>query len=422
MVKRRNDGNPSIDDLERAPLPATSERSSRHFTPLDSLRGLAALTVVIHHFVISEAVKRSFVDRGPADIAFVHNGGLVVDFFFVLSGIVIALSYAGPDKPSFSLRDFVIRRVARIYPLHIVMLLVMLGLKLIKLALVAYGGVSLPDAGTNNAYTFFANVFLLHALGFTENLSWNGPSWSISAEFYTYLLFGLIMVVAGKLKSRAALYVFAACVSILSIFLIIEVLGMVSLEFHARFGILRCTYSFFIGVLTFGAVRHVSRFAPQLLGGAIQWSSLLVSLVLLTLVGAYPSLSLVAPFAFALLLGSLMAFPDLSLPRLLSPRPLVWLGERSYSIYMTHAAVLIFFEVGIGKLFGQRFQTASELASGTVASVMLVAMIVVVLIVSDFTYAHIEKPGSRLVRRWLEPKSGKSLIGGQMTSESGARS
>ena len=50
VVKRRNAGNPSIDDLERAPLPATSERSSRHFTPLDSLRGLAAQNVSPTHF------------------------------------------------------------------------------------------------------------------------------------------------------------------------------------------------------------------------------------------------------------------------------------------------------------------------------------------------------------------------------------
>ncbi len=383
-------------------MPSKTARPE-HYLALDSLRGIAATVVVVHHFVISVPIRQAFVDRGPADNVFFHNGGMLVDFFFVLSGLVIALTYARPGRSQFSFRDFAIRRFARIYPLHLVMLLVMLGFKIAKLGLVAFAHMDLPDSGANNLYTFVANVFLLHALGFTQNLSWNGPSWSISAEFYTYFLFGFILLALQLLKERIPLSVVAAFTSALSLFIIIEVLGFTNLEFHVEFGVLRCVYSFFIGVLAFKAISYWTPSISPRLGGALQWLGLALSLVTLFLIGAYPPLSMAAPFAFALLLGALMAQPGRPLARLLSTRPLVWLGERSYSIYMTHAAVLIVFEVAVRKLAGARFQTGSEIASGAVSTTILLAMLACVFVLSNFTYRHIEKSGSTLVRRWLTP-------------------
>ena len=50
----------------------------------------------------------------------------------------------------------------------------------------------------NNSYSFLLNVFLLHSMGLIDYLSWNAPSWSISVEFYTYLVFGLVVVLAQR--------------------------------------------------------------------------------------------------------------------------------------------------------------------------------------------------------------------------------
>ncbi len=64
--------------------------------------------------------------------------------------------------------------------------------------------VAVPAAfEVNNAYSFVLNLLLLHSMGFIDYLSWNAPSWSISVEFYTYLVFGLIVLLAQRLRVAA---------------------------------------------------------------------------------------------------------------------------------------------------------------------------------------------------------------------------
>ena len=101
---------------------ASMHHRRAHYLPLDSVRGIAALSVVIHHFVISEAFSALFPNKAWIDAPFFHNAWLFVDLFFVLSGIVISLSYVQSEFGKFPFREFVIRRLARIYPLHIAML------------------------------------------------------------------------------------------------------------------------------------------------------------------------------------------------------------------------------------------------------------------------------------------------------------
>jgi peptidoglycan/LPS O-acetylase OafA/YrhL len=156
-----------------------------HYLPLDSVRGIAALSVVIHHVVISRTVIAAFPHKAWIDVPFFHNAWLFVDLFFVLSGMVISLNYATSDFRDFSLREFVLRRLARIYPLHIVTLVAMLMLRFARLGLVAIGILAVAPIQTevNTGYSFFLNVLLLHSMGLLDHLSWNGPSWSISTEF-----------------------------------------------------------------------------------------------------------------------------------------------------------------------------------------------------------------------------------------------
>ena len=88
------------------------------------------------------------------------------------------------------------------------MVFVMLLFRLVRIGLVTAGIiVAMPAASDfNNAYSFFLNVFLLHSLGFIDHLSWNWPSWSISVEFYTYLVFGLVLLWAQRSGSIQYLY------------------------------------------------------------------------------------------------------------------------------------------------------------------------------------------------------------------------
>lgn len=378
----------------------TAHKSKAHYLPLDSIRGIAALSVVVHHFVTSKVMIAAFPQKAWIDIPFFHNAWLFVDLFFVLSGMVISLSYVKADFGHFSFREFASRRLARIYPLHVVMLVMMLVLRLARLALVASGmlAAAAPGIEVNTIYSFVLNLLLLHSLGFLDHLSWNGPSWSISTEFYTYLLFGALLLLAQQFRSLKFFYLVSAVLVVGSWILAAFGLGKPSLDFHYDFGLVRCILSFFIGVLTVRLVSAWPRPAMPIAPSVLQWVLLAAAISIVLVVGAYPEISFVAPFVFALLLGSLMAFPvEASLPRLLATAPLVWLGKRSYSIYMVHAAVLVLAEYAV-RAIGSRPFDASSAGSATVA---LGLFVLCVLIASSITYRYVEVRGGRLLLRIL---------------------
>src|SRR5438874_12343040 len=86
---------------------------AKRFAALDSLRGICAIFVAIYHFSTVSILS---------SIPFIKNGFLLVDFFFVLSGFVIAASYGERLKAKFPISKFMFLRLGRLYPLHIFVL------------------------------------------------------------------------------------------------------------------------------------------------------------------------------------------------------------------------------------------------------------------------------------------------------------
>src|SRR5690554_2832582 len=159
------------------------------FTRLESLRGLAAIMVVLYHspFRFSEA-----------SVAIVANSYLFVDLFFVLSGFVMAYAYGEKIRGGMGFGEYVALRLGRLYPIHLFTLLLWLLYMLIKQYLyeTGFGGTSQLDE--NNLYTFLTNLFLIHGLGVNDSLSWNQPSWSISTEFFAYIVFFITTVTVDR--------------------------------------------------------------------------------------------------------------------------------------------------------------------------------------------------------------------------------
>ena len=387
-------------------------REKAHVLALDSIRGVAAVTVVIHHVIRMPILLSAFPQNAWIDWAFFREGGFLVDLFFVLSGIVMSLSYVQPDFGHFSLREFMVRRLARVYPLHIVMLFVNLLFRLVRIEFVALGLITaVPYAfEVNNAYSFFLNVFLLHSLGFVQYLNWNAPSWSISVEFYTYLIFGLLLLSAQRLRSPRGFYLCAALLVIGSWFALYAIIGRKELGAQFDWGILRCLISFFLGVLTVKFVSRLSVSPTPTVQGAIQFAALVASIAHVSMIEAYPWISYLVPLTFAVFLGSLLAFPDAAfVPRILVTKPLVWLGKRSYSIYMVHAFVILLAEYFVRALGPRPVAALEAICGGLAASLTLVAILAAVLILSAFTYAYVEIPGGKLLRRWLQDKTSFSV-------------
>lgn len=379
----------------------SGHREKAHVLPLDSIRGIAATSVVIHHLLLMPTFLAAFPHNAWTNWSFFRSAWLLVDLFFVLSGIVMSLSYVDGEFGRFSLREFMVRRLARVYPLHVVMLLANLLFRLLRIGLVMAGVVIAVPAAfeVNNTYSFVLNLFLLHSMGFIDYLSWNAPSWSISVEFCTYLAFGLVVLLAQRFGSPLYFYVAAALIALGSLAFIIFVLDKPSLGLQTDFGILRCFTSFFLGALTARIVKDVPRTVSPLVQGALQLAAMIASVVLVSMVEAYPAASFLAPIVFAIFLGSLLAFPNATLvPRMLVAGPLVWMGRRSYSIYMVHALIVLLAEYFVRAVGHRNIVALDSIFPGLPATANLVVSLGVVLVVSHFTYFYIEIPGGKLLR------------------------
>lgn len=375
-----------------------------HVLPLDSIRGIAATSVVIHHLLLMPTFLAAFPHNAWINCSFFRSAWLLVDLFFVLSGIVMTLSYVEGDFGRFSLREFMVRRLARVYPLHIVMLIANLLFRLLRIGLVAAGVMVAAPAAfeVNNAYSFLLNVFLLQSLGLIDYLSWNAPSWSISVEFYAYLVFGLIVLFAHRMRSLLWFYVLCGALAVGSLVFIIFVLEKKSLQLQTDYGILRCFVGFCLGAMTVRIVRSLPAKPDVATQSVMQLGSMLAAVLLVSFAETNPASTLLAPVTFAIFLGSLLAFPDaLLVPRILVVRPLVWLGRRSYSIYMVHALVVLFTEHLVRVVGTQWVAGLDEIWPGLPATLNLVTVLAAVLAVSHFTYLYVEIPGSKLLRNAL---------------------
>ncbi|MFD1696609.1 acyltransferase family protein [Roseibium aestuarii] len=292
---------------------------------LESLRGLAALSVALFHFDVGSHLNSTLTARA----------WMMVDLFFVLSGFVIALTYRDKILRLPDLAVFQWKRFKRLYPLHVTMLLIFLGIEVLKWVVghLNIAQANNPPFSSNDLGSFVQNLLLIQAW-VSPQMTWNFPSWSISAEFYTYLIFGIFFLIAKR--SLGLLLPLLAVTIIAS-----------GLALAGQFGTdinlfpFRCLYAFGIGVV--GQIL----FARYALAGTLRTSTtaavMLIATVLLVTLGttafgspAFPAI----PLVFCALILSLAATcEDAVVIRIASLRPLVHLGTISYGVYMIHAAV-----------------------------------------------------------------------------------
>ncbi len=354
-----------------------------HFRALDGLRGVAAYMVVLFHFWASTSLITS--------LPVVRHAYLFVDFFFVLSGFVIAANYRHRITGPKSFGDFVVLRLCRIYPLHVFMLAVFVLWFLLRHSQV-------PDVGV-----VVGNLFLLQSVGVFQTLYLNFPSWSISAEFYTYMVFG---VLALTVRSAAALWWSALALAAAGL-AVVAAFSPDAMDATFDLGLFRCIAGFFAGVLIQRVYLGLAARRPPGKPRTGLWTALELGAVVavILLVDASPigsRVALLAPavFAFAVLV---FAFEGGAVSRLLNTGPVQFVGLRSYSVYMVHAfAILLVEEISRFSvaLTGVNPQHGPQLLSDA----FVLFYCAVVLLISVGTYRWIEEPGRLLGRRLVRPR------------------
>jgi peptidoglycan/LPS O-acetylase OafA/YrhL len=290
---------------------------------LESIRGIAALLVVLFHMPAWNVRLQ--------DIRFVHNGYYMVDLFFVLSGFVMNLNYGDRLHGVRDLARFQFLRLGRLYPVHLLfLLLAVLTAASSWIAAVAFG-LHMPNGAAFKDATFAAFVeelLLIHSLGFFPiAYSFNPPSWSISVEFYTYLVFGIMCLIP-----RYALR--------LSVFVVVSGAALVLLAFGGKHigdfsHFLQCLAGYFLGCLVaaFAARR------PHALPRGSTFAALVAMTVFLCL-RKDPQFAIEIFFLSALVIVAVVCSRDDFAKGILRHRSLKFLGLISYSIYMSHAFVL----------------------------------------------------------------------------------
>ena len=357
----------------------------KRFETLDSFRGLAAIFVVVHHMHYVGSIT---------ELDFFKYSFWFVEFFFILSGFVLAHGYAWKKNLQFT--DYFIARTFRILPLHLFVLFAFIFLELLKYILYKSGVdlTILPFSGNNALSEILPNAFLLQAwLPSASSISFNAPAWSISIEYYMYMIFFMTLLFRQNLK-----YILWFCISVS--FFILMLTGSEIAAF-----ILRGLSSFFVGALTYLVYKNIASSQIKI----PRYFFIVLEILLLLLVGfvltsnmPYKALLMNLLFSLQVLI---FAFEKGWISTLLKQKVFLYFGKLSYSIYMIHV-IIIFNVFWVFILIDKCFHTKLililhtmpyvDLGSPLYNNILVLSIVAGVIFVSGFTYRFIEQKGQSL--------------------------
>jgi len=357
---------------------------------LTALRGLAAFYVVLLHF--SSAVQRHTDGVIPA---LAPRGHLAVDFFFVLSGFIMAYSYASDFRargPS-AIPSFLLKRVARVMPLHWFVTILVLAYTLAVSP--GFSNAAQPAFNTQHPFRDVAmNLLLLQGTGLAPNM--NGPSWSISVEMFAYFAFPLFLL-AFRSRKKPVRYL-AIGLTLMALIVTAMQSPQLSLDTaEAGWTFARGFSEFGLGVAAYSVYRS-GRF-KELLGS----DRLILGAALLALSMMFLRLwDLVAVLTFpAIILG--MAHNQGNASRLLSARFPHFLGEISFSLYLIHFPIAYLQLQALKYFHPELLAKPSALMLAALGSLTIIPMAWVV-------YNLVEHPGRAWIRGIAERMQGKPQV------------
>ncbi len=359
-----------------------------HFTPpkshrflfLDALRGIAALFVVAFHF--PNGMTSSFAANGP----------LAVDFFFCLSGFVIAFSYENRLTNTLSFKDFTVARLIRLYPIYIVGSLIGLLSLILLQHFVFHGAASWLDSMSLFTCALLIWPTRLSGLSQSDNYPLNAPAWSLFFEIFANVAYALLV------KLRIARTAVLLCIVAGSMALLVNAVihgnpldsGPRQADFSLGFA--RVAFSFFLGVLLYRLYHH--RLKTSGTGWIQRLVPVLITLILIAILNS--PLSWMRTEGFRLLAISL-CFPAMvyygalaRLPRSFT-RLSTALGELSYPLYLLHAPFVL--------LLRARHLAWFTAAHTTLVHCCVICIIAIFAYISWQVGEHIDLPIRRMLTR-----------------------
>lgn len=339
------------------------------FSTLDSLRGLAAIVIVIYHH---SAVR--------------WGGYLMVDFFLVLSGFILSHNYLYNNIAKTPV-EFISHRLSRLYPLHIYTLLTFIVVSVIIGRFPVY-----PDG---NLFTLLQQITLTQNIGLNPHgITWNHPSWSISVELWINIIF--ILFISKTTRNITLIFASLLCLAV-----IYRNTGYLDTHYaNYRFnifadnyyivlnsGMLRGLTSFLVGILSYRMYLLYKNDAR--IKNYINYIEALCVLGVFALVLGRPikasHTDMFAPLLFMWVVF-IFAFEQGWLSKRL--KKISYLGVISYSIYLNQITVLLAYNFVHNRV-------------GTPYALDLLIYLAILIVYSHFTYKYIEWPLRRKGRDLL---------------------
>ncbi|MCV7038370.1 acyltransferase [Mycolicibacterium moriokaense] len=367
---------------------------------LSGLRIVAAVWVVLFHF--RPLLEQASPGFRSALAPVLDCGAQGVDLFFILSGFVLTWNYMDRMGESWSWRatvHFLWLRLSRVWPVYLVTMH-LAALWIIFTLNVGHVPSKVADQLTAMNYV---KQFLLVQLWFApyfDGTSWDGPAWSISAEWLAYLLFGALALVIFRIAraTRARGLIYLAVAAALPPVLLLMATGL----FYTPWSWLpRIVMQFTAGALVCAAVRKLQPSDRARTGAGI--AALLIAAAIVGILywldahpmpSIYDSAGLVDVLFVPLVLT--LAIGAGTLPALLALRPMVYLGHVSFSLYMVHELVHTTWNWMV-----EQFEI--HLGSDLAGKAVLVGLLAVAFGGAVFLYHFVEEPARKWMRGMMTP-------------------
>ena len=348
-------------------------------------RFIAALTVVFFHY--GQTVF-------PANIAFLFEnvtaGPIAVGYFYVLSGFIMAIAYYKPDKEnqqSISKKKYWIARFARIYPIYLLALLIIVAAKYKTLG--------------ENWETLPLHLFLFQSWIPGYPITLNTPGWSLSVEAFFYFCFPFLLIWVYKYGTKS---LFLFCIVLWVATQTILLIQLNSVAYAPKNGLHDFIY--------YNPIMHISSFIAGLLVGIYlknssenkfsKHNAFWLSFSFLTifiLIWSRPHLEallgiklaftngLLAP-AFLLFIVYLARNKGV-IRKLLSYKWMILLGEASYSLYILQKPIHGVYD----KVIVPRVALSE--------TVHFYTFLIILIIISILSYLYLETPMRKMIRKKL---------------------
>lgn len=374
---------------------------NKRYEELDSIRGLAALSVVFAHYlnIFQSSAKTTLIEYGPLRLIVAGNEAVLL--FFLLSGFVLSLPFLkGRDINLLNYRDFAIKRIARIYLPYLVAILLTIVCNYLFYKGSIHGLSDWFNARWSQPITLEAIIQHIIFLGEYPK-QFNVVSWSLVEELRISLIFPIIMIIVLKSNWKG---IFGLSVALYFLSILIRV--VFGSEYDPIANTIHYSVIFVIGAL-------IAKYKDAIINYTITLTK--IKKILFVVIGLFmytyakPSFAINiiynidifyrerVDFIFTILGASMIVIMSMSIKpisKFLLNKVIKFVGKISFSLYLYHLVILL--------TFVNLFSTILPIG------LILILSFAFSILVSTISYYYVEQPtiklGKKIVSRLSKEK------------------